>query len=106
VLKAYGIIANVNDGGPAIDISAPACCFSPLGPFNAAIYRVRLKIARAAKYDQRHPLWLFLHITDTMGEFGQTIERFRTVGGPIAPFAAVFLSDGRKTAVIREPKVA
>jgi hypothetical protein len=106
VLEAFGIIANVNGGGPGIAISEPACCFSPTGPFNAAIQRVRLKIARAAKYDQRHPLWLFLHITDTMGEFGQTVERFSTVGGPITPFEAVFLSDGLKTAVIREPKVA
>ena len=33
-------------------------------------------------------------------------KRFGTVGGPIAPFAAVFLSDGRTTSVIRKPKVA
>jgi hypothetical protein len=105
-LEAFGIIANVNGGGPAIAISEPACCFSPTGPLNAAIYRVRLKIERAAKYDQRYPLWLFLHITDMMGEFSQTIERFAKVGGPIAPFEAVFLSDGRKTAVIRKPKAA
>jgi hypothetical protein len=106
VPEAYGMIVNINGGGPAVDISELACCFSPTGPFNAAIHRVRLKIERAAKYDQRHPLWLFLHITDTMGEFGQTVERFGTVGGPIAPFAAVFLSDGRTTSVIRKPKVA
>ena len=106
MLEAYGMLVNVNGGGPAIDISEPACCFSATGPLNTAIHRVRFKIERAAKYDQRYPLWLFLHITDTMGEFGQTVECFGKVRGAIAPFAAVLFSDGRTTSVIREPAVA
>jgi hypothetical protein len=101
-LERYELTAYISESDyPHVDLLSPATLFSPRGPLSAAIARVGLKIERAKKYDQRDPLWLFLHITDMMGEFTETVTAFGELKGPIAPFQAIFLSDGRSMSVLR-----
>ena len=101
-LQHYDVKVHVSGlDQPYVDLTTPATSYSPTGPLQAAIQRVALKIERAKKYDQRHPLWLFLSITDMMGEFSQTVTTFGKLNLPIKPFDAVFLTDQREIAALR-----
>jgi hypothetical protein len=101
-LKRFDVNVHVFDfEQPSVDVTTPATSFSPTGPLQAAIQRVALKVDRAKKYDRQHPLWLFLAITDMMGEFSQTVTAFGKMSIPIKPFDAVFLTDGLSISVLR-----
>jgi hypothetical protein len=101
-LQAFDIsaYASPSPGQNHVALGFGGTSFSLMGAYATTVKRINQKLQRAVDYDQRHPLWLIVCITDTTGLFTDSVIAFERLQLRVSLFARIIVTDGTTTRIL------
>jgi hypothetical protein len=101
-LRAFDINAYASPslGHDHVALGLGGTVFSMMGAYAATVKRINHKLQRAVGYDQTHPLWLIVCITDTTGLFTDSVVAFERMQLNVGLFSRIIVTDGMTSRIL------